>query len=137
MKKILLNSFVLIATILIISCNSEENNNNPNNELLGTWNLYRTTGMIPNVPVFNNGQVIWVFNSNNTVDITNTIVSTDPNYIYTLLPTGNYSYSIDISNGNLLTVNGQNIGKVDINGNIMLLNDNVELDGFLTEFHKN
>ena len=137
MKKILLNSFVLIATILIISCNSEENINNSNNELLGTWNLYRTTGMIPNAPVFSNGQVIWVFNSNNTVDITNTIVSTDPNYIYTLLPTGNYNYSIDISNGNLLTVNGQNIGKVDINGNIMLLNDNVELDGFLTEFHKN
>ena len=137
MKKILLNSFVLIATILIISCNSEVNINNSNNELLGTWNLYRTTGMIPNAPVFSNGQVIWVFNSNNTVDITNTIVSTDPNYIYTLLPTGNYNYSIDISNGNLLTVNGQNIGKVDINGNIMLLNDNVELDGFLTEFHKN
>lgn len=100
MKKLLLLPVLLIA-MGFASCSTEDDDNNPAGETItGEWSLRSGNGTISGrIDEFLDGEIVWTFNDDHTVDIVNTI--TDPQLL-SGLPTGTYSYSVQTNEGSAL-----------------------------------
>lgn len=86
--------FLLLIVLALNSCSENDNKKSPDFEQLHTkWTLMETTGTIAGIKhEFTNGTIIWEFNSNNTVSITNNNLNQN---LQSGFPSGTYNYSIN------------------------------------------
>ncbi|MEN8816416.1 MAG: hypothetical protein ABF274_06040 [Nonlabens sp.] len=139
MKYIKLSLLICVTFLLFPSCNNDDDNTNSSTTINGTWHLKNVRGGFVGINIdYNRGEVIYDFNlNNNTVDITNNILTTGPEDIYAGLDSGTYSIRIE-QNGAIETLFIDNVdkGTIDLQGNTLQLDDNIAADGFLTEFER-
>ncbi|WP_438963192.1 hypothetical protein [Nonlabens sp.] len=139
MKSIKLIFLLCFAFLIFASCNSDDDQTNSTTTINGTWHLKNVRGGFVGINIdYSRGEVIYDFNlSNNTVDITNNILTTGPQDIYAGLDSGTYPIRIE-QNGNTETLFIDHIdkGTIDLQGSILYLDDNIAADGFLMEFER-
>jgi hypothetical protein len=124
-----MKNIFLILSILLSFINCSNNIDNNENSIIGTWNLLKFEPGFSPTENFNNGDIIWVFQQNETVNITiDTSISSSP-----IKPSGNYNYSL--SESRILI--GDTEYDYEFNKNILIISDNPSADGFRAEFSKN
>ena len=128
MKTIFLSIFVL-ATIFI-SCDKEETTTT--DILYGKWSLIENSKGFGGSEIFETNNIIWEFNSDNTVSVT---INVTPDLELPLGTTGVYEYNLD---GNQITLPDGITFEVIIlsDGNILRLSDNGASDGDIISFKK-
>jgi hypothetical protein len=128
MKTILL----ILSLFLITSCDSKENQTTSEevNDLVGSWWLKSSAVGFRPPEYYDTGDIIWMFNSNNTVDIT---INVTPNNILPINENGNYPYNI-ISD-NKISINNL-VGDYQIDTQILKLSYNATSDGPTYTFQK-
>ena len=128
MKTIFLSIFVL-ATIFI-SCDKEETTTT--DILYGKWSLIENSKGFGGSETFETNNIIWEFNSDNTVSVT---INVTPDLELPLGTTGIYEYNLD---GNQITLPDGIAFEVIIlsDGNILRLSDNGASGGDIISFEK-
>lgn len=129
MKKILI---LTLFSLLFISCD-EDLAKTPVTDasLTGSWNLYSYVAFMDALPVLENGDITWTFNSNNTVTVTNTV---EEEYPY-MLPSGTYDVSLEEG---ILSIEGTGSYNYDIDGNqLTMTHVSAAVDGPIMTFSKN
>jgi len=132
-------ALLMILIGLLSSCNNDDDNSLSQEGINGSWNLKNVTGGFIGVNIdYNQGDVIWTFNSqNNSLVVENNIITTGPEDIYAGLDTGSYSYIIE-QNGDVETlfIDGNERGNIELQNNILKIDDGIIADGFITLFEK-
>ena len=128
MKTIFLSIFVF-ATIFI-SCDKEETTTT--DILYGKWSLIENSKGFGGSEIFETNNIIWEFNSDNTVSVT---INVTPDLELPLGTTGVYEYNLD---GNQITLPDGITFEIIIlsDGNILRLSDNGASDGDIISFEK-
>jgi hypothetical protein len=134
-----LKTLCLLALFTFASCSDDDNTNtNPNQVLTDSWSLLQTTGTIAGITHdFTIGTIVWKFNPNNTVTVTNN--TTDEN-LQSGFPSGTYQYTVNdnpltASCQKNITINLEKFGCISINDNQMDINQNTA-DGINYHFEK-
>ena len=137
MKK--LQMFSLFALIALFGCSDDDNANvDPNTNIISEWTLLKTTGTIAGIThEFPNGMIVWKFDQNNTVTITNN--NTEEN-LQSGFPSGTYNYTISdnpltASCQQNITINLEEFGCFAVYENEMDINQNIA-DGINYHFEK-
>ncbi|WP_378174963.1 hypothetical protein [Aquimarina sp. SS2-1] len=102
--------YILLLSVMILSCSTDDDTNNRSLGLQGEWNLVNIIGGFEGVDQdFEKGTIIWDFNeTDGTITVTNNSTITD---VYNGLPSGTYVYSVMDSGGSdELIVNDINLG---------------------------
>lgn len=135
MKYKILISFI---TLLFISGCSDDDDSTEKGPIIGLWTLVNTTGTIAGINhQFVENEIIWTFNTNNTVTVVNN--STDEN-LQSGFPSGTYPYTI-ADNENIascpqnITIQTAEFGCLSFYGNEMDINENIA-DGINYHFYK-
>jgi hypothetical protein len=68
MKKLLL---LFMSATLLMACSDDDNNNTQPIEVHGAWTMTQYLAFAPEMAPLTDGQVVWVFNTNNTVTMSN------------------------------------------------------------------
>ncbi len=128
MKTIFLSIFVL-ATIFI-SCDEEKTTTT--DVLYGRWSLMENSKGFGGSETFETNDIIWKFNSDNTVSVT---MNVTPDLELPLGTTGIYEYDLE---GNQITLLDDTTFEVIIlsDGNTLRLSDNGASDGNIISFEK-
>lgn len=134
-----LKLLALFALFTFGSCSDDDNQNtNPSETLTDSWSLLQTTGTIAGITHdFTYGTIVWKFNPNNTVTVTNNNI--DEN-LQSGFPSGTYNYIVNnnpltASCPKNITINLEEFGCISINDNQMDINQNVA-DGINYHFEK-
>lgn len=125
-----MKNFILILSILISFVNCSNNNNESDeNSIIGTWNLLKFESGFSPIENYNNGDIIWVFQQNGTVNVTiNSSIASSP-----IKPRGSYNYSLT---GSRILI-GDTEFDYEFNKSLLIISDNPSADGFRAEFLKN
>lgn len=125
---------LLVITSLTLSCNNDDDNSTENNSFYDSWSLIKVNGGFAGTnDEFEPGTIVWHFNENGTVTVTNN--STD-NEATDFFESGNYSFQfmiIESTNGGCetsLSINGIDFGCYTIENNSLTLNQQ-PTDGYL------
>jgi hypothetical protein len=123
------NIFLILCILLsFINC-SNNNIGNNENSIIGTWSLLKFEPGFSPTENFNNGDIIWIFQQNGTVNITIDIsISSSP-----IKQSGSYNYSL--TERRILI--GDTEYDYEFNKSILVISDNPSADGFRAEFSKN
>ncbi|WP_299221789.1 hypothetical protein [uncultured Aquimarina sp.] len=127
--------FIIMLSIILISCSNDDDTINRSDSLQGEWNLVNVTGGFAGIDQdFERGTIIWNFNeSTNMVTVTNTSTITG---VYDGFPSGVYSYSIvapaDIDE---LVVNDINLGTFTVSSTNFQVTQQFR-DGFEIRFER-
>lgn len=127
----------LIATVVFTACKKAECDCEPENTLDGKWQMERVYGGLMGIDLnYAPNEVTWDFNSSqNTVDVTNNILTTGPESIYARFATGVYGYYTQPVNGQqILFVDSTEMGIYTVTGSKLMIDDGLAADGFVTEF---
>ena len=127
MKTILL----ILSLVVITSCNRNEESREETNDLVGRWSLMSLHPGLGQPHAYDNGDIIWIFNSDNTIDVT--LLVTPLNNLLPLNQNGSYSYNI-ISDDSL-SVDSRDY-KYEFEDQVLRLLDNPESDGKTIIFQK-
>ena len=128
----------LAATIAFTACKKtdcecvEQQSN-----LAGKWHMDSVYGGLMGLQLsYKTGEVIWDFDATNqSVDVTNNIVTTGPESIYARFGTGVYGYYTQTVNGQLvLFVDSTELGIYTVTSSKLMIDDGLAADGFVTEF---
>lgn len=137
MKTGKLSLLIVLAILLVASCNNNDDALNQAETINGIWNLKNVTGgwRLTNID-YAQGEVQWNFNlENNILIVENNIITTGPKEIYAGLDSGTYNIEIE-QNGETKTLFINDAER----GVIILLNSNLKIDfgsdGFITEFER-
>jgi len=68
MKKLLL---LFVSATLLMACSDDDTKKTQPIEVHGAWTMTKYMAFAPELPPLADGQVVWVFNNNNTVTMTN------------------------------------------------------------------
>jgi len=134
-----INALILVvtATLAFSSCKKAECDCEPENTLDGEWQMERVYGGLMGIDLnYAPNEVTWDFNSSqNTVDVTNNILTTGPKSTYARFSTGVYAYYTQNINGaDYLFIDSTEIGIYAINNTKLMIDDGLAADGFITEF---
>lgn len=106
----------------------------------GAWSLDNVSGGLMGANVkFSNGDVTWTFNSTNqTLVVQNNVGTSDPNYQFTDLASGSYSYTIqNIGGQQQLLINNNSRGVIlTLNSTDLDIDEGVSVDGFIRKFRR-
>jgi len=127
---------VLLCSILLFSCSSNDDDNTNEPSLQGVWNLVNVSGGFTGLDEdFAKGIVVWDFNeTTGMVTIANTATNTSVN---TLLASGTYTYSISIEPNDaiLLVINETSVGNFSLDNTSFFLREDFS-DGFIFRFER-
>lgn len=125
---------VLLVSLLACIAASCSNDDDAQN-ISGTWKLTNAAVTDGVNLQYSDGQVEWKFNEHShTLTVTNNILTTGPENIYSGLPTGNYNYSIQSQNGmNVLYVSGNEQGALAATNDNLVINTNPQQANSLTK----
>ncbi len=136
MKSRILLFVVLVSLIGVSSCKKNDPGTSPNT-YYGAWQLKNVSGGLMGINLnYTTGEVIWSFDENTSkLTVINNIISTGSKSIFARLATGTYTFSIS-KNGKRknLFVDNVDFGTIHVNNGVLLLDEGVAADGFLTEF---
>jgi hypothetical protein len=127
----------LFTALIFSSCKKAACDCEPENTLEGKWQMERVYGGLMGIDLnYAPNEVTWDFNgSQNTVDVTNNILTSGPKSIYARFNTGVYAYHTQNINGaNYLFIDSTEIGIYTINSSKLMIDDGLAADGFVTEF---
>ena len=134
-------SKLLLALVLLsaFTCNKDVIPPDNSITLNGNWNMKNVSGGLIGLNLdYNPGEVIWNFNTTTEkLSVTNNIITTGPKSIYARYATGLYDfYTTTINSMEYLYVDSARVGTITIGTNALLLDDGIDVDGFLTRFEK-
>ncbi|WP_299221792.1 hypothetical protein [uncultured Aquimarina sp.] len=126
--------YLVLLSIIIFSC-SNDDDNNLEPTLQGTWNLVNVSGGITGLDEdIDRGVVVWDFNaSTGMVTIVNNSTTTSAN---TLLASGTYTYNVSApADADLLIVNEVDYGRLNLENSVFTITENA-IDGFTFRFER-
>ena len=119
----------LFAFLALFSCTDDDDTTYvPNASIINEWTLVKATGTIAGITHdFTNGTIIWKFNPNNTVTVTNN--NTNEN-LQSGFPTGTYNYTVNDNPATAscqknITINLEEFGCIAVYDSQMDINQNV------------
>lgn len=140
MKKyaIMAITFILLG-MSVVSCNKgplqvPNPSSSNENSVVGEWNLVQVYGGLAGTnELYELGEIVWTIDSvNASVTILNSATTTNNN---TYFDSGTYSFQITGSGSSAhLKVNNEDMGTFTINGNELLIDQNVAADGLYYRF---
>ncbi|WP_299253547.1 hypothetical protein [uncultured Aquimarina sp.] len=125
---------ILLLSIVLFSC-SNDDDNNAQPTLQGTWNLVNISGGITGLDEdIAKGIVVWDFNeTTGMVTIVNSSTTTSAN---TLLVSGTYTYSVSApADADILIVNEVNYGRLNLENTVFTVTESA-IDGFIFRFER-
>ncbi len=134
-KQIIL--MAVLISIMLGSCKNDDDSTDTANGLQGTWNLSNVNGGLIGINIeYSKNEVIWTFNENiGTLTVTNNIMTTGPEQIYSGPETGTYSYDIVLEDeSEIIYIDGQERGVLTIEANTFYIDAGLATDGFLSKY---
>ena len=129
---------LIFSLCLCFNCSTDEINAPfQTSNIDGEWELTNVTGGLQGVDInYSPGEVKWDFDtSTSTLTVTNLIISTCPEDIYSGHDTGVYNFNIVSANGiDTLYIDSVERGVITISNNMLQIDDGLATDGFLTTF---
>lgn len=124
---------ISVLFLVITSCDNDDTNSSEAQTIDGSWSLTHVQGGFAGVDdTYESGVIVWTFNDN---DQSLLVVNNNPeDAIYDGLESGSYTYTISELNDedSYLVVNSTlNLGKITLDNNTLILDDNPGADGFL------
>lgn len=131
-------SIVLLGLFLttFVACDSDDETL-VLNELAGEWNLHNISGGLMGTDIdYAPGDVSWTFNTTDSLlDVDNTMNMDSLEGMFTVFPTGQYSYQM-IDSLEQIYINNSFDASILITGDTLRMDDGVAADGFLWIFTK-
>ena len=126
-----MNSLLLVLTLLLCNCEKTTDNILNHNRFIGQWQLISVSGGFSPHENFQSDEIIWKFQSNDTLEITTNVVVTNSSRLPIKKDTV-LTYSYDT---NYLVIDNHKY-EYKIDKNSLKLFDNLHSDGIMLEFVK-
>ena len=150
MKTKILTLALIVGMSVAVSCSSTEADNAVQEEqeaiqeematdpLDGIWNLKTMNGGVQGVTAnYNLGQVIWIFDSSNSILTVQDNTTDSSDHPYVGIGNGTYDFDIvDMDGEQILSISSIDIGVIVITADSLILNNSEAADGFVTAFER-
>lgn len=125
---------LLVITSLTLSCNNDDDNSTENNSFYDSWSLIKVNGGFAGTSEeFEPGTIVWQFNENGTVTVTNNNTDEEANDYF---ESGNYSFQFMVTESTTfgcetsLIINDNDLGCFKMENNTITL-DETYIDGYV------